>query len=156
MQYIIDNTTKEIFKYSKSNNYWIKVSPWKPQEDRRKFNCDGCSELNSKDATQMLNKVFDLISSTWDNYSVYSNFDEIDYADVPYHYWQFDDKIYRFRIIWHQGRLYWAQFGKYMPRIQLYNFYNDSTPPPFDKGPVKLTNFRHCKPVWDMKNKKFI
>lgn len=147
-QYIQDYITKEIFKYSKANNYWIKVSPWDNKEDRRRFNDNNSIALTPKDATQILNKVFDNVTSVWDyedkHYVVSQNLDEIDYANVPYHY--FDNK--RFRIVWHQGRLYWAYFGNKMPRLELYSFYNLDTAPSVNKGPVKFTNFRHCKPIW--------
>ena len=61
-----------------------------------------------------------------------------------------------YKLVWHQGHIYWAIHYHYYPRVQLHKFESiDKEPISLDSF-VKWTNASHCRAIVNLSSKEII
>ena len=163
--YIIDKKGN-VYKFVKNKSYFLKVTPWKQGEDRRKTIDEVRHLLNSDKAhpEKNKNKIFELLNDIWDQtydswehngitYQSIPNYEsgiKINYSDIPYH--QFGNKQYK--IGYCCGELVWVELGGYLPRVKLFNFCDENTEP--NRLNWRWTKINHIRPILNKNSKKYI
>ena len=177
-KFIVDNKN-HIYKYIPSHDYYLKVTPWKQGEDRRKTldeidkmisSGKAIPEKNQNMVYQKLNDIWDQTYDTWEHggytYEV-ELFEKtkmrMNFQKVPWHYFSQKDINYlgierefkyNYKIGYNCGNLYWVEIGAYLPRVKLYTFINEDTPP--DRAYFKWSRLEHIRPIYNKKLKKYI
>ena len=116
------------------------------------FDNDKIVKLNKKKALRLINEYWDSGIRTWKfNGCEYSNGDT--YINAKYHKFKHTYKtksgeeqsyMNEYKLVWHQGHLYWAVHYHYYPNVLLYKFESISEEP---HNFVKWTNVSHCRAI---------
>ena len=152
----------DIYEYYRDNGYFLKVTGWVSGEDRRKYkweiDIDKLKKLNKRDVKERINNIWNSGVRTWKfNGETYSNDGDlsVDYGKLPihkfvHHFKSVDglDREYveQYRLVWHQGHLFWCKTYHYFPRVMLFRFESIDKEATSDSF-AKWTNVKNCKPV---------
>ena len=177
-KFIVDRK-KNIYKYITNHQYYLKITPWKQGEDRRKTIDDindmlstgkAIPEKNEHNIYQMLNDIWDQTYDSWEHCGYTYEVDlfentkmRMNFQKIPWHY--FSEKStnylgiekeqkYNYKIGYNCGNLYWVEIGGYLPRVRLFNFIDENTPP--DRFNFKWSKLEHVRPIYNKKLKKYI
>ena len=148
-----------IYEYYKENGYFLKITGWEIGEDRRiykdKINVENLVRIKPEKAKFIINEHWNSGTRTWIHNNVkYSNKGELpkDFYKIPDHTFTYKSKsndniIYlgSYKLVWHQGHLFWCRTYSYWPRVMLFKFDDINK---LDKEVfVKWTNIKNCRPV---------
>ena len=167
-EYVVDKHNN-IWKYIKSKDHFIKVTPWQKGEDRRINRFEIENLIKSGKLTQMKGKpqIYAIINEKWDNdertwehdgmlFAVGKNFKENQAFDAPLHkfvhsYKTQDGATHEYtndyRIGYFNGNLVWWTCLHYYPRTYIWGFED------LDKEPTGFgswTNIKHIKPIYNL------
>ena len=148
-----------IYEYYKDNEYFLKTTGWNSGEDRRidksKINIKKLVYIKPEKAKLMINEHWNSVTRTWVHNNVkYSNEGELpkDFYKIPNHTFTYTSKFNTdytytesYKLVWHQGHLFWCNTSCYWPRIMLFKF--DDIDKLDNTVFVKWTNIKNCKPV---------
>ena len=161
---------KNVFKYLENKKYYLMMTGWDKLEnkDRRyiesEFDNDKLIKVNKNVALKLINDYWDSGIRTWAfNGNEYSNGDAYEKAKShgfvhTYKNKEGEDKPYVniYKLVWHQGHLYWAAHYHYYPRVLLYKFESiDKEPVSLDSF-VKWTNASHCRAIVNLTPKEIV
>lgn len=154
-----------IYKYFEDKKYYLLMTGWDKLErkDRRykedELDASKLLKINKNVAHQKINEYWDNVINIWEfNGEMYSNeetYDNAKYYEFKHEYkTQFGECSYcnRYKLVWHQGKLYWAIHFHYYPRVQLYKFKNLNTEPSH-KDFVKWASAKYCRGIVNLHNK---
>ena len=137
-------------------------------KDRRyiesEFNNNKLIKINKNVALKLINEYWDSGIRTWAfNGNEYSNGDT--YGKAKFHKFihTYKDQLGKehsyanaYKLVWHQGHIYWAIHYHYYPRVQLHKFESiDKEPVSLDSF-VKWTNASHCRAIVNLSSKEII
>lgn len=153
---------KNIIKYSEKSGYFLMMTGWDKTKnhDRRILPCmindDKFEKINKNKALEMINTYWNSGVRTWEFNGVkYDNSCE-NICHCPWHEfehsWFGHDNIkhtnkYSYKLVWHQGHIYWACWHHYYPRTLLYEFVDLNTEP---HDFVKWTKADNCRGIVDL------
>ena len=131
---------------------WDKSENKDRRYNKSDFDNDKIVKLNKKKALRLINEYWDSGIRTWKfNGCEYSNGDT--YTNAKYHKFKHTYKtksgeeqsyMNEYKLVWHQGHLYWAVHYHYYPNVLLYKFESIGEEP---RNFVKWTNASHCRAI---------
>ena len=161
-----------VWKYVKTKDHFIKVTPWKPGEDRRVNRFEIEKLITSNALTQMKNKptVHEIINNRWREVDFswefngkkfyvdpYKSMDEC--MKAPLHkfvhkYKDFEGKqreyCESFRIGFHNGKLVWFAAYHYFPQLCMWPFED------VNKEPTGYHYWGNAKSVRPIYNDRYV
>lgn len=173
-EYVVDKHNN-VWKYIKSKDHFIKVTPWKDGEDRRMNRFQIENLINIGKLVQMKGKprVYEIINERWDNdersweyngmlFEVGKNFKENQAFDAPLHKFLYSYKAQNgnnvkytndYRIGYFNGKLVWWTCFHYYPRTYIWTFESLDKEP---RGFGSWTNIKHIKPIYNLSTGNYI
>ena len=173
-EYVVDKYNN-IWKYVKSKDHFIKVTPWEKEEDRRINRSEIERLIESGELVQMKGKpqTYKIINEKWDNdertweyndmiFAVGKNTKENQAFDAPLHKFVHSYKTQdgttseytnEYRIGYFNGNLVWWRCLHYYPRTYIWTFEH------LDKEPNEFgswTNIKHIKPIYNLSTENYI
>ena len=160
---------KNVFKYLENKKYYLMMTGWDKLEnkDRRyiesEFDNDKLIKINKNIALKLINDYWDSGIRTWTfDGNEYSNGDTYENAKFHKFIHTYKDKSGKeksytnsYKIIWHQGHIYWGVHYHYYPRVLLYKFESIDKEPKL-KSFVKWTNAIHCRAIMNLTSKEIV
>ena len=156
-----------VFKFIENKNYYLMMTGWdKPEnKDRRyyesHFDSNKLVKINKNEALKLINEYWDSGIRIWSfNGNEYSNGDS--YENAKFHKFVHTYKTksgeehsysYAYKLVWHQGHLYWAIHYHYYPRVLLYKFESINEEPNVF---VKWTNASHCRAIVNLTSREMV
>lgn len=127
------------------------------------FSSDKLIKINKNKALRLINEYWDSCIRTWTfNGKEYSNGDTYEKAEFHEFIHTYKDKLGKeqsytnsYKLVWHQGHIYWATHYHYYPRVLLYNFESIDKEPKL-KSFVKWTNAIHCRAIVNLTSKEIV
>ena len=168
-RYTVDNN---IYKWNANNGHFIKLTGWESGEDRRKYLSEIRQEfletLNSDVARELVNKYWMSGIREWEHDGIRYNNDDTGlkslWCEIPDHIFE---KTYKdangkkhtyaekYKVVWHNGHIYFAQTFHYYPRIILKRLIDiNEEPKLFAKQ--KWVHVRNLRPVKNLSTNKYI
>lgn len=161
---------KNVFKYLDNKKYYLMMTGWDKLEnkDRRyiesEFDNDKLIKINKNVALKLINDYWDSGIRTWAfDGNEYSNGDT--YENAKFHKFihtyktkSGEERSYtnNYKLVWHQGHIYWAIHYHYYPRVQLHKFESIEKEPVSLDSFVKWTNASHCRAIVNLLSKEII
>ena len=159
-----------IYKYFKDKQYYLMMTGWDKLEnkDRRyvenDFDSNKLIKINKNVVLMLINKYWDSGVRKWTfRGDEFSNGDTYGQAKShgfvhTYKNKEGEDKPYVniYKLVWHQGHLYWAVHYHYYPRVLLYKFESVDKEPETLKSFVKWTDASHCRAVVNLTSKEIV
>lgn len=153
-----------VFKFIENENYYLMMTGWDKLEnkDRRyyesHFDSNKLVKINKNEALKLINEYWDSGIRTWTfNGNEYSNGEAYIKAKSHKFIHTYKDKSGKehsyaneYKLVWHQGHIYWAVHYHYFPRVQLYKFESIDKEPISLYSFVKWTNASHCRAIVDV------
>lgn len=164
--------------YKDLSTHFLKLSPWKDGEDRRIYEMDNDSYriITYKNACMIVNKQFDETREEWEHNGKKYVADPIQETDVtkyasllqllPSHTALTESKnlltkignntlsidsndgLTQLKLVKHKGKIYYILIvNKDLPRVRAYNVFGEF---------LQWCNIKHCKPIYNETDKKFI
>ena len=164
--------------YKQLNTHFLKLSPWKDCEDRRVYEIDNNNYrmITYKNACIILNKQFDETTEEWTHNGKQYVADAINCTDVrkyasllqllPSHNALVESKkllnkladntlsidsvdgLTQLKLVKHKGKIYYILIiNEDLPRVRAYNVFGEF---------LQWCNIKHCKPIYNNDDKKFI
>ena len=120
---------------------WDKLENKDRRYTESDFSSDKLIKINKNKALRLINEYWDSCIRTWVfNSNEYSNGDTYEKAEFHEFIHTYKDKLGKeqsytnsYKLVWHQGHIYWAIHYHYYPRVLLYKFES------IDKEPKILT-----------------
>lgn len=156
-----------VFKYLENKKYYLMMTGWDKlkNKDRRYSKSDFESgklvKINKNEALRLINEYWDSGIRIWSfNGNEYSNGDS--YENAKFHKFVHTYKTksgeehsysYEYKLVWHQGHLYWAIHYHYYPRVLLYKFESINEEP---KNFVKWTDASHCRAIINLTSREIV
>ena len=153
----------KVFKFLENEKYYLIMTGWDRLEnkDRRyyenQFDGNKLVKINKNKALKLINEYWDSGIRTWTfDGNEYSNGDT--YINAKYHKFKHTYKtksgeeqsyMNEYKLVWHQGHIYWAIHYHYYPRVQLHKFESIDKEPKL-KSFAKCTNASHCRAIVDV------
>ena len=150
-----------VFKFIENENYYLMMTGWDKLEnkDRRYSESDfengKLVKINKNEALRLINKYWDSGIRIWTfNNNEYSNGEA--YIKAKSHKFihtyktkSGEERSYanEYKLVWHQGHIYWAVHYHYYPRVQLHKFESIDKEPISLYSFVKWTNASHCRAI---------
>lgn len=152
-----------IFKFIDNEKYYLMMTCLDILEnkDRRyyenQFDSNKLIKINKNEALKLINEYWDSGIRTWAfDGNEYSNGDTYENAKFHKFIHTYKDKsgeehsyANEYKLVWHQGHIYWAVNYHYYPRVQLHKFESIDKEPKL-KSFVKWTNASHCRAIVDV------
>lgn len=164
--------------YKKLDTHFLKLSPWCDGEDRRMYEIDNNNyhTITYKNACMIINKQFDETTEEWTHNGKKYIADAIQCTDVnkyasllqllPSHAALTESKkllnkigndtltidsengLTQLKLVKHKGKIYYILIiNKDLPRVRAYNVFGEF---------LQWCNIKHCKPIYNGEDKKFI
>lgn len=173
-EYVVDKHNN-VWRYIKSKDHFIKVTPWDNGEDRRMNRSEIERFIESGELIQMKGKprVYEIINERWDNdvrsweyngmhFEAGKNSKENQAFDAPFHkflhsYKDQDGKTveytHDYRIGYFNGKIIWWSCYHYYPRTYILPFESLDKEP---SGFGSWTNIKHIKPIYNLSTGNYI
>lgn len=159
-----------VFKFLENKKYYLLMTGWDILEnkDRRyyenQFDGNKLIKINKNKALRLINEYWDSSIRTWTfNGNEYSNGDT--YMNAKFHkfihtykdkYGEEHSYTNAYKLVWHQGHIYWCVHYHYYPRVQLHKFESIDKEPISLYSFVKWTNASHCRAIVNLSSKEII
>lgn len=142
---------------------WDKLENKDRRYNESDFDSDKLIKINKNKALRLINEYWDSGIRTWIfNGNKYSNGDTYEKAKFHKFIHIYKDKSGKeqsytnsYKLVWHQGHIYWAVNYHYYPRVLLYKFESIDKEPKLKRF-VKWTNAIHCKAIINLTSKEIV
>ena len=161
---------KNIFKYLENKKCYLMMTGWDKLEnkDRRyaesDFDSSKILKINKNVASKLINEYWDSGIRTWTfNCNEYSNGETYEKAKFHNFTHTYKDRLGKeksydnsYKLVWHQGHIYWAVHYHHYPRVMLYKFESIDKEPISLNNFVKWTNASHCRAIVNLSSKEIV
>lgn len=173
-RYVVDKHNN-VWKYT-DNKHFLKITPWEDGEDRRVNAYQVEKWIESGKVKQMATtqKVYEIVNKRWsgvsrewdfkhDHFTVKEAGEGGTWEEAPWHIFKSSYKVGdkefeivdRYKLIFHNGHLYWSNCYVYYPIVLLMPFKDIDSPPERTCRNV-YTKAKNCRAIWSRGKQAYI